>query len=92
MKQPMNLQVVSVIDMIGDKVTNTMEVDLMNDPLVGVLWNIGFKEIEEHDEVVSSFTGLVSYIKNLCKLDLYMQNRESPPVKPSIVELPQLEL
>ena len=37
----MDLQVISVIDMVDDEVANTIEMDLVNDPLVVVLWNFG---------------------------------------------------
>ncbi|XP_016578924.1 uncharacterized protein LOC107876513 [Capsicum annuum] len=92
MKQSMDLQVISVIDVIDDEVANSVEMDLVNDPLVGVLWNFGSETVEECDEMVTSLMGLGSYTKNPVKLDLDLKNRESPPAKPSIIELPQLEL
>ncbi|XP_016574067.2 uncharacterized protein LOC107871668 [Capsicum annuum] len=92
MKQPMELQVILVIDMVDDGTTNTVEIDIMNDPLVGVLWNFGSEVIEEYDEVVASLMGLGYYTKNPIKLDLDLKNCESPPAKPSIIEPPQLEL
>ncbi|XP_047268154.1 uncharacterized protein LOC107871936 [Capsicum annuum] len=91
MKQPMDLQVISVIDVVDDEMANTIEMYLMNDPLVGVLWNFGSEVVEEYDEVVASLIGLGSYTKNPIKLDLDLKNRESPPAKPSIIEPPQLK-
>lgn len=41
MKQLMDLQVILVIDVIDNKVMNKIYVYLVNDPLLGVLWNIG---------------------------------------------------
>lgn len=70
-----------MIDEIYNKVANTLEVNLVNDPLVGVLWNIGNKEIEEYDEVIALLMDLGSYTKNLIKLDLDLKNRESSPAK-----------
>ncbi|XP_047253674.1 uncharacterized protein LOC107844380 [Capsicum annuum] len=92
MKQPMDLQVISVIDVVDDEVDNTAKMDLVNDPLVGVLWNFGSEVVEEYDEVVASLTGLGSYTKNPVKLDLDLKNCDSPPAKPSIIEPPQLKI
>lgn len=47
--------------------------------------------IEEYDQVVALVIG-PSYTKNPCMLDLDLKNWESPLVKPSIIELAQLEL
>ncbi|XP_016560455.1 uncharacterized protein LOC107859839 [Capsicum annuum] len=60
MKQPMDLQVISVIDVVDDEVANTIKLDLVNDPLVGVLWNFGSEMVEEYDEVVASLAGFGS--------------------------------
>lgn len=84
-KEPVDLQVVSVIDVIYDEVVNAMQVDFLSNLLVGVLWNLGNNEIDEYDDVVSSLIGPSSYTKNLCKLDLDLKNRETP-AKPFIVE------
>lgn len=69
-KQPTNLQVIVVIDIIDNAVVNTIDMDLVNGPLVGILWNFGSEKIKDYDEVVSSVSGLGSYIKNPYKLDL----------------------
>ncbi|KAF3656522.1 hypothetical protein FXO38_14110 [Capsicum annuum] len=53
MKQPMDLKVISVIDVVDDEVANTIEIKLMNDPLVSVLWNLESEVVEEYDEVVA---------------------------------------
>lgn len=60
----MDLQVISVTNVIDDEVLKTIDVDLMNGNLLGVLWNFGSEEIEWYDEVVSQLIGLVSYNKN----------------------------
>lgn len=92
MKQPMNLRVILVINMVDDEVDNTIEVDLMNDPLVGVLWNFRSKVVEEYDEVVDLLMGFRSYTKNPIKLDLDLKNHKTLPAKLSIIEAPQLKL
>lgn len=66
MKQPKYFQVISMIDVINDKVANTMKVDCISEPLVGVLINYKRGDIEEYDEVVAS--------KNPCKLDFDWKN------------------
>ncbi|XP_047267643.1 uncharacterized protein LOC124898066 [Capsicum annuum] len=63
-KQSMDLQVISLIDVIDDEVVNSIIMDLVNDPLVGVLCNFGSEDIQEYDEVIVSLTVLGSYTKN----------------------------
>lgn len=46
----MDLQVISIIYVIDDEVANTMELDFVSKPLVGVLWILMNKEIEQYDE------------------------------------------
>lgn len=92
MKQPMNLQVVLVIHVIDDEIMENVDVNVMNDPLVEVLWNFERDKIKEFNEVVASLTGLGSYTKNVVKLDLDLKNYESPSAKTSILETHQLEL
>lgn len=41
MKNPKDVQVVFVIDMINDEMTNTIKKNLMDNPLVGALRNLG---------------------------------------------------
>lgn len=86
LKQPINFQVVSLIDMINGKVANAIEVSLVSEPLMGVLWNLGSEGIEEYNEV-SSLIGLGSYTKteNPCKFDLDLNNQKALPSRPSIV-------
>lgn len=65
--------------MIDDGVSTTMETDLVDDPLVGVFGNLGREALEEHDEVIFSFMSCSFYTRNPCKLDLDLNNHESPP-------------
>lgn len=53
LKEPMELKIVSTINVIVDKVANGTKVDFVIDPLVGVLWNLGNEEIEEYQDLVS---------------------------------------
>lgn len=54
----MDLQVLLVMDMINDEVNNSMVVDLVNDPLVSVLWILGSEFVKEYDEMVALLMGL----------------------------------
>lgn len=92
MKQPVDLKYVTLIDVIDSKVCNTMEENFMNNPLVGVLWNLFSQMIEEYYEVVASFRALGSCTKDSYKLDTDLKNRESPPARPYCIKLPQFEL
>lgn len=90
LRQPMDLKVVSIINEIDYEVVNVMEVDFTSDTLVGVFWNIWKEEVEEYDELVSSLMGFGTYSKNPCNLDLALKNLGTPPIKPSIIEPPNL--
>lgn len=65
---------VSIIDVIDDKVVISMEVDFMTDLLIGILWNFRKDQVKEYDEVVASLIGLVYYMNNPCNLDLDLKN------------------
>lgn len=60
MKQPMNTQVVSIIDAIDGEVTNYTNLSLVDDPLVKVLFLKKY-EVEASDEVVAYLMGFGSY-------------------------------
>ncbi|XP_016557399.1 uncharacterized protein LOC107856954 [Capsicum annuum] len=60
MKQPMDLQVISIANTIYGEVKNYVNVSLVDDQLVGILWNCEREEIEDFDELVASLMGLVS--------------------------------
>lgn len=53
------------MDVIDDEVMNIINVYLINDPLMGVLWNFRSDEFEGYNELISSFMGLGPYNKNL---------------------------
>lgn len=63
-KQPMDLQVVLLIVAINVEVMNYDNINLVDDPLVGVLWNYEKDEVNVFDEVVPFLTALESYTKN----------------------------
>lgn len=63
----MDLQVVLMIDVIDDELTNTIEVDLRNDPLVCELQNLRSELSKGKDEVLSLITKYGSYDGNTCE-------------------------
>lgn len=50
MKQPMNFQVILLINETDEKVASAMEEDFVSNNLVCVLLNKGSKDIEEYDK------------------------------------------
>lgn len=75
----MDLVLIFKINVIDDDVTSAMDVDLMSNPLLSILWNLGSEKVEKYDEVFASLMGLDSYTKNPCKLNLYLKIIEFPP-------------
>lgn len=92
MKQQKDLQMILVIDMINDMVVDAMVVYFMSELLVGILCNYCSVDIKEYNNVIDSLMDLGSYIKNPCKLDLYLKSWKSSPTKPSIKDPPNLSL
>lgn len=84
----MDLQVLSVIDVIDNEVVNNIDLNLLNDPLVGILWNSWSEEIGDYDEVVILLTSLGYYTKNSFKLHHNLKNCESPTAKRCIIKPP----
>lgn len=74
MNQLRDLKVISITDVTDDEVSNAFEVDLINNPLVAVLWNYNSKDVEKSDEVVASLIEFGSYTKKPHKLDLGLKN------------------
>ncbi|XP_047267227.1 uncharacterized protein LOC124897808 [Capsicum annuum] len=54
--------------------------------------NFDREDIDEYEETVCGLTGMGSYSYAPKKLDLDLKNRPSPPAKPSIEEIPMLDL
>ncbi|XP_059306518.1 uncharacterized protein LOC132057960 [Lycium ferocissimum] len=92
MKQPADISVVSVIDTIDEAMDTTVEHELVGDMLVAVIMNYEGEDKEVFEETVNALIGLGSYHYNPNKLDLDLENRATPPVKPSIIEPSTLEL
>ncbi|XP_059301873.1 uncharacterized protein LOC132053786 [Lycium ferocissimum] len=92
MKQPADMSVVSVINTIDEAMDATVEHEHVGDMLAAVIMNYEGEDDEEFEETVNALIGLGSYHYNPKKLDLDLENRATPPAKPSIIEPPTLEL
>ncbi|XP_060211959.1 uncharacterized protein LOC132639533 [Lycium barbarum] len=91
-KQPVDMSVVSVIDTINEVIESTMEHKHVGEMLPAVLMNYDGGNDEEFEETVNALIWLGSYRHNPKKLDINLENRASPPTKPSIIVPPILEL
>ncbi|XP_060216536.1 uncharacterized protein LOC132644013 [Lycium barbarum] len=69
-----------------------MEIECLGEALAAILVNFDADDIEGYVETVNSLVGLGSYYYQPKKLDLDLENRTTPPLKPFIVEPPKLEL
>ncbi|XP_060190996.1 uncharacterized protein LOC132620349 [Lycium barbarum] len=92
MKQPADMSVVSVIDTIDEAMETTIEQEHIGDMLAAVIMNYEWDDEKEFEEMVNALIGMGSYHFNPKKLDLDLENRATPPAKPSIIEPPTLEL
>ncbi|XP_070007561.1 uncharacterized protein [Nicotiana sylvestris] len=94
MRQPNSNEVFSFVDLVTDVIVDddsaTMNVE---DKLEAVLLNLDDdKESDGYMECVNALQGMGSYTYEPRKLSLDLENRKSPPTKPSIKEPPTLEL
>lgn len=71
MKQHKDFKVISVNDIVDDEVTNTIEVNLVDYPLVGTLHNLRSDVIKEKDEVVNLARSVGSYNRNPCESNTF---------------------
>lgn len=67
MRQPKDLEVVSVIDVVDNEVTNTIMDNHMDDPLVGTMWKYVSEVIKEKYEVVNLMMSLGLMIESLVR-------------------------
>ncbi|XP_015166432.1 uncharacterized protein [Solanum tuberosum] len=92
MKQPSNIHVVSIEDVIDEAVESVSHLMRKNEPFESVLANYDESEVQGYKDVVAALSGLRAYSRNPIKFDIDLKNRESPPAKPSTEEPPNLEL
>ncbi|XP_070017439.1 uncharacterized protein [Nicotiana sylvestris] len=87
-----NISVIDVIDEVEDAVEMKMEEQCLSEALTAILVKFDGKDMEGYLELVNALEGLGSYTYAPMKLSLDLENRATPPAKPSIIEPPQVEL
>ncbi|XP_075079745.1 uncharacterized protein LOC142164989 [Nicotiana tabacum] len=84
--------VIDVVDEVEDAVEIKMEEQCLGEALAAILVNFDGEDMEGYMESINALEGLGSYTYAPTKLSLTLENRVTPPAKPSIIEPPQLEL
>ncbi|XP_070046716.1 uncharacterized protein [Nicotiana tomentosiformis] len=93
MRQANSNEVCSFVDLVTEVIIDdTSAMINMEDTLEIVLLNHDEDEKEGFVEYVNALQGMGSYTYKPQKLSLDLENRKSPPTKPSIEEPPTLEL
>ncbi|XP_070002492.1 uncharacterized protein [Nicotiana sylvestris] len=87
-----SISVIDVVDEVEDTVEMKMEEQCLGEALAAILVNFDGEDMEGYMESVNALEGLWSYTYAPVKLSLDLENRATPPAKPSIIEPPQLEL
>ncbi|XP_009626487.1 uncharacterized protein [Nicotiana tomentosiformis] len=83
-----SISVIDIVDEVDDAVEVKMEEECLGEALAAILVNFDGEDMES----VNALEGLGSYTYEPKKLSLDLENRVTPPSKPSIIEPPQLEL
>ncbi|XP_070054346.1 uncharacterized protein [Nicotiana tomentosiformis] len=79
-------------DRVEDVVEVKMEEECLGEALAAILVNFDGEGMERYVELVNALEGIGSYTYAVKKLSLDLENRVTPPAKPSIIEPPQFEL
>ncbi|XP_070024965.1 uncharacterized protein [Nicotiana sylvestris] len=87
-----SISMIDVVDEVEDAVEMKMEEQCFGKALSAILMNFDGEYMEGYMESVNALEGLGSYTYTPTKLSLDLENRATPPAKPSIIEPPQLEL
>ncbi|XP_075084824.1 uncharacterized protein LOC142168064 [Nicotiana tabacum] len=87
-----SISVIDVVDEVEDAVEVKMEEGCLGEALTAIFLNFDGEDMEVYVESVNALEGLGSYTYTPKKLSLDLENRVTPPAKPSIIEPPQLEL
>ncbi|XP_070031352.1 uncharacterized protein [Nicotiana tomentosiformis] len=92
MMQPNSNEVCSFVDLVTDVIVDDTNATInMGDMLEAVLLNFNDDKMDGFMEYVNSLHGMGSYNYAPRKLSLNLENRKTPPTKPSIEEPPTLE-
>nr|XP_009765292.1 PREDICTED: uncharacterized protein LOC104216855 [Nicotiana sylvestris] len=93
MRQPNSNKECSFVDLVTEVIVEDTSVVInVEDPLEVVLLNYDVDEREGLVEYVNALQGMGSYTYEPLKHSLNLENRKTPPAKPSIEEPPTLEL
>ncbi|XP_070010353.1 uncharacterized protein [Nicotiana sylvestris] len=85
MRQPNSNKVCSFVDIVTEVIVeDTSAVNNVEDPWEAVLLNHDVTEDEGLVEYVNALQGMSSYIYEPQKISLDLENRKTPPTKPSI--------
>ncbi|XP_070029571.1 uncharacterized protein [Nicotiana sylvestris] len=87
-----SILVIDVIDEVEDAVEMKMEEQCLGEALAAILVNFDGEDMEGYMESVNALEGLGSYTYASANLSLDLENRVTPPTKPSIIEPLQQEL
>ncbi|XP_059302344.1 uncharacterized protein LOC132054319 [Lycium ferocissimum] len=87
-----SILVIDAIDVIDEAIEFKIEEECLGEALASILVNLDCNDMEGYVETVNSLVGLGSYSYQPKKQDLDLENRKTPPAKPSIIEPPKLEL
>ncbi|XP_016506363.1 uncharacterized protein LOC107824139 [Nicotiana tabacum] len=87
-----SISVVDIVDEVEDAIEIKMEEQCLGEALAAILVNFDGEDMDGYMESVNALEGLGSYTYTPTKLSLDLENRDTPPAKPSIIEPPQLEL
>nr|XP_009789420.1 PREDICTED: uncharacterized protein LOC104237048 [Nicotiana sylvestris] len=83
-----SISVIDVVDEVEDVVEMKIEEQCLSEALVAILVNFDGENIEGYMESVNALEGLGSYTYAPKNLSLDLENRATPPAKPSIIEPP----
>ncbi|XP_070007366.1 uncharacterized protein [Nicotiana sylvestris] len=91
MKHPNSTEVCFFVDLVTTVIIDdTSAMINVEDPLEAVLLNLDVNEDASRVECVNALHGMVSYSYKPRKLSLDLENRMTPPTKPSIEEPPTM--
>lgn len=91
MKKPSHIHDISIIDVVDEVVTSMSEVFCVVESLGSFLSNYYREEILDYEQGVAILSDLGSYSENLLKLNIDLNNQESPPSKTTIKERPKIQ-
>ncbi|XP_070054540.1 uncharacterized protein [Nicotiana tomentosiformis] len=86
------ISVIDVVDEVEDASEMRMEEECLGETLATILVNFDGENMEGYMESMNALERRGSYTYAPKKISLDLENRATPPSKPSIIEPPQLEL